>query len=1146
MPAFFLPLERFFDRRSRQHRTQLFLSVFIIVTIITTLVGQFPLVRAQVADSAVASVGLPVQAPFGLQVNTLDGSLTYTRTDLHIRGGQYPLTLDLLYRTRIDPNPRAIAQGWTTNHHIFYETIENGDIRVYMGDGSVLTFLNRGERYEPFGFSGMQWLPFDGGYLLTDLDGTRWFFTDPNHTSITRLDRAGTFPFTYAYDEAGLLQSVTNQFGASLFFLYDTADRLIAVEDFETSKQVALLQNAQNQLISVTDVTGEATRFVYDDEGQMIRLIDPRNASASIAYADGDVASVTTDETALNFAYDNFTGTTNVTQSVDGEERVTIYDYNAQDQIESVTTPGECRTELAWNEDGNIQTFTNPAGMEMNYLYDDFGNLQVAEGGGMSQVLILEPYYVDDIEYRRVVNHIVIPEQGLDYYETIEFEPRAIQRLQYNVRYEYVNDPLRPSVIEEPDNATEQYNFDEQGNLVEIIDALGNSTTIVVDERGDIISFTNGAGDTFQLEYDSAGNVIREIDPEGNVVARTFDEAGRVTSLTYPDGATERYEYDALGNMTVYTDTAGNITLYDYDDLNRLTRVIDATGNSISYTYNEQGFVTTHTDALGNVTTYEYDNEGNPIREISPDGSVIAQEYDCMGNVTVMTMPDGNTITYEYNMMGKLARTAFPDGTEETKSYDYLGNLIQHTDASGTTDVVVNGNNIPISVTDGFGNTVTYEYDQAFNRTAMIYPDGTRYEYTYDALQRMTSVTGPEGTTTYTYRYDSRPDTITRPNGLITTYTYNQNGFATQVKHQLGDNVLLQYDYTYNTQGFVAQEALSGSEAVALTTDYDYDALGQLISSVHSDGTFSRYTYDGQGNRLTMETEQGATSYIYNERNQLLQETAPDGLATLYRYDSAGNLTERTGFDGTTRYTYDADGRLVGVDDGDILTEYVYNTLDERVATITNDVQVNHILDAQHPLTQTIALQDEGGFTNFTWGMGQISERASDGTMSYYLGDVRFSTIAVADESANIVQTLTYGDFGELEGVQVPDALLPHFTYTGEEYDANHDLLYLRARFYSPDEGRFISEDLFRGYRDDGISQNQYIYTFNNPVNYVDPIRLVSRRWLGWFIAQSLRCFHDGASRYWVGGFRFYPHDSIRHLHGAFGLIWLCRQFDES
>ena len=61
--------------------------------------------------------------------------------------------------------------------------------------------------------------------------------------------------------------------------------------------------------------------------------------------------------------------------------------------------------------------------------------------------------------------------------------------------------------------------------------------------------------------------------------------------------------------------------------------------------------------------------------------------------------------------------------------------------------------------------------------------------------------------------------------------------------------------------------------------------------------------------------------------------------------------------------------------------------------------------------------------------------------------------------------------------------------FTGERWEAYSQLLFLRARYYEPGTGRFVSRDLWEGdhYRPQTLLRN-YLYVLNNPVNAIDPV----------------------------------------------------------
>jgi RHS repeat-associated protein len=61
------------------------------------------------------------------------------------------------------------------------------------------------------------------------------------------------------------------------------------------------------------------------------------------------------------------------------------------------------------------------------------------------------------------------------------------------------------------------------------------------------------------------------------------------------------------------------------------------------------------------------------------------------------------------------------------------------------------------------------------------------------------------------------------------------------------------------------------------------------------------------------------------------------------------------------------------------------------------------------------------------------------------------------------------------------------YRYCGEYWDGETKTYYLRARYYSPTTGRFLSEDTFKGDIRDPLSLNLYTYCHNNPVLFIDP-----------------------------------------------------------
>jgi len=62
-----------------------------------------------------------------------------------------------------------------------------------------------------------------------------------------------------------------------------------------------------------------------------------------------------------------------------------------------------------------------------------------------------------------------------------------------------------------------------------------------------------------------------------------------------------------------------------------------------------------------------------------------------------------------------------------------------------------------------------------------------------------------------------------------------------------------------------------------------------------------------------------------------------------------------------------------------------------------------------------------------------------------------------------------------------------NFLYSGEQYDSALGFYYLRARYYNPATGRFLSRDPEEGTPVDPKTLHAYLYAGGDPVNSEDP-----------------------------------------------------------
>ncbi|MCQ4087554.1 RHS repeat domain-containing protein [Saccharibacillus sp. JS10] len=284
-------------------------------------------------------------------------------------------------------------------------------------------------------------------------------------------------------------------------------------------------------------------------------------------------------------------------------------------------------------------------------------------------------------------------------------------------------------------------------------------------------------------------------------------------------------------------------------------------------------------------------------------------------------------------------------------------------------------------------------------------------------------------------------------NGQITT-TYTNDGFGRLTKLLQSAGGLTQaFTYGYDN----GDNITSRSDGTTSGT-FSYDELDRIITSSEGDET---YTYDGKGNRLTLQSSiqmphKDNIDYTYNQAEQLSGVTR-NQTSVSYKYNGDGLMTERSitkdGQSTTTRYYYDganiiAEGTVAA--DGSVTFKARY----------VRGAQLIYREDANH-------------------------EKA------YYQHNGHGDVTGLVKADGTVLNRYTYDIWGNplTSDVQVENV----FGYSGEYWDEDTGLQYLRSRWYDPSIGRFIQEDTFEGYMNRPSSSNPYTYVENNPLKYLDP-----------------------------------------------------------
>jgi RHS repeat-associated protein len=529
------------------------------------------------------------------------------------------------------------------------------------------------------------------------------------------------------------------------------------------------------------------------------------------------------------------------------------------------------------------------------------------------------------------------------------------------------------------------------------------------------------------------------------------------------------------------TNPRGYTTTYGYDAANRRTTVTDAgsPAGTVTFGYDRAGRTTSVTNPRGYATTYGYDELGNVLTETDPLDRTRESAYDLAGLLTQTTDARGVVIKYVYDDANRLTNVRDENGDDLIAyAYDALGRRTQMVDATGTTGWVYDGASRVTSVASPQG-TVAYTYDDVDRRATMTLPGSRTVAYGYDAAGQLTSVEDWQSReTTYGYEPDGQLATVERPNGVGSAYDYDGAGRLTAISHFAPNSVALaEYAYELDANGNRIAVEITGSAVTNATETYAYDALDRLTEVEYDDGVNPvetiDYAYDKNGNRTSLTSGSQVTAYTYDAADQLTATTG--AISATYTYDANGNRTAVNG----DSFTWDWNDRLTEAEVGSSTVAFAYDGDDTRSTKTVGSTTTEYLWDRDAGL-----LVDDGTTAALHGAAGPLAEIDGSNAATYPLADGLGSVRGETDGSGDVVATADYDVFG---GTRAQSGTAGVFGWTGEQQDAETGLTYLRARYYAPGSGRFLSRDTVEPNAPGTQGYNPYAYTADNPVTRTDP-----------------------------------------------------------
>jgi RHS repeat-associated protein len=897
---------------------------------------------------------------------------------------------------------------------------------------------------------------------IKDSKGVETFYERDNLGRVISTKNALGAETTYEYDVMDRISKVTDPLGNVTEYTYDISGKLIRV--INPDKTVKTWEH--NNIGKVSEYTDEAGRstsikynnvwdeeeitlpnggkvtYEYDLLKRLIKVTDPERRETSYGYDENGnvIAEYNGDIKVKSLTYDP---NGNVTSETDALGHVQKYDYDVNGNLIAVTDAAGNRFTREVDALGRIVKETDALGNSTSYTYTKTGDVQsVTDAEGRVRRFdyrkgqLIATYFCDRLEQKLIYDRLGRVEKRTfaDGYE-IGYSYDALNRVESvagsdgrKVSYEY--DSMGRVVKVTDANTTTLYTYTPTGRLKSVVDALGNETAYTYDALDNLKSIHRAEG--LVSDEEKSGDVFPTVGKDGRVTIYSYDLSGQLTEVIDALGRKETYEYDQYGRLKTKTDRDNYATTYEYNNAGVVTKVGYADGRSVAFSYNELNQPNQINDWYGK-TILENDILGRLTKVTDFKNRTVAYEYGATGERTKLTYPDGRAVSYKYDDKLQLS-SVIGNGEETTYAYDEIGRLVSKNFANGVSQAYTympGGNLESMTSSDKQGtlDKYFYSYNNAGlisgidrNRRGLDKVSG-RYEYSYDAIGRLTKTTH-DGITKDSYEYDAFGNRTAMSEiaadtseNIKTAYTYDVLDRLIETKELNSSQAILK-TYEYDNRGNQTKEFING----ILQKSFTFDVTNMLSKVVDKDKGELENFYNGLGFRVA--------STRPEERIEYLCDLSKDYY----------NLLERTVNGETESFVYD-----------------------------------NNVISMSKSGNNFYYLQDELGSPMYMTGTDgfAVSSYAFDDfgrNIDPFTGEVRNNRNQNASKHA-------YATNGNI---------IQPFAFAGYQEDGISGLQFANARYYSADNGRFQSEDNVRGFTDTPFTLNHYGYCWGNPVIYVD------------------------------------------------------------
>jgi RHS repeat-associated protein len=626
-----------------------------------------------------------------------------------------------------------------------------------------------------------------------------------------------------------------------------------------------------------------------------------------------------------------------------------------------------------------------------------------------------------------------------------------------------------------------------------------------------------------RTDFDPLGRVKRTSRPyfagdQPVFTEHDYDPLGRVTRETLPDGTVSRHAYRKQRIMT--TDARGNETIVEVDEKDRPRHVIEPRNGYLEYEYGPFDAIAAFRDADGNTIGITNDRLGRTIAIDHPDAGHREMRYDAFGDLEREIAADSTVTIYQRDAIGRVVRADAPTGS-----------VLFGWDSQPW------GKGEPAWTVSPSGVRTVYDYDQRGrleNESWNVL--GRIYDVTYrrDAYGRVDRVSYPfvAGGQRFAVRYvygnhGQLVHAVDDANGFVYWQNVGTDASGYFSEERLGNGVTTRrLEHPQRRGRLFSIESRDAAGVPLQLLGVEFDAAGNLVRRIDQTAQIEETFENDAQNRLARWNRAGpggasSTVFEYDRIGNLMSRNVVtgQGVSSFFYPDPSGRQPHAPVSTAFGNYGWDVNGNLIATPDATIgytsfdqpssitpndrvapATQFLYDAEQRRVGAWRTGEQEWWIDDLYHSFAVGPRIDHEFHVNVAGRQVAAVRWAEDNGAIvdrrtSYLLHDQLGSIQAILDETGAVVEHLFYDPYGARidHTTAMPLQSSPpspsgvDLGFGGHVADLASGLIDMKARFYDPRLGRFVSVDHLLPAIGRSIGIHPYAYGFDNPVTLIDP-----------------------------------------------------------